>query len=764
MSKSLGLSVLIALLGLLVGCSSGMESSARSRYNHGNDMLAKGDLASAERAFMEARNDARGDQQLRYAAAFNLGMLHARKAEETSEEELQEALAELQKARSWFQDAAKVRSDDKDARINLEIVGHRAQILADQLNKGKNSLDARLNRVIEDERALRDQVRQLMEVVKASGAEADPVGFQEMFASLATQERVLLAEAGTISDLASDELALLDGQPEEQMEQQDKVRQMQLRALDAYLQSGRVAIDDARRSLRKLDGKRSHADATRALAHLKRAREQLADPVTTLKAIAGDQQQLFSHTLERSRLGNNEVNIDAPAGAVQQAPPWLNPEHLADRQGDVYDRTAEVLARFQAAKDTPPPEDPSSVDPKAARTLEMAALALPFLEGAVAAMSRARDELAKDGLLEAQEQEIEALRNLMRAIEHFSDLRNLIELTYAEQVGVVAILDPETAASDPELAKLPTLKRAQKSQEATERNIQRLVRMAALIAEELEQAKAQAAQQAEQAGGDPPDTSGTEQTFAQAEQLRYAAKLKLTAAEATLRAIAAGTPKKSEEPPLVLATDAQTDLEELRRIFYTIIEHLKELHRDQGETYDQTGTAQAAEDEARALALPPVAEQQAKHAALAEALADALEKQADAAAQSQEDGAAEEAEKFGNAAAEVRLALEAMKAATNTLSKATEDSATMSVDLSPALEDQPIAIEHIAAAIEILEPPQEQPPQEQDQQDQQQQEEEEISKQQAERRLQEVRDREAQRQRDREKRQAAPGGAVDKDW
>ncbi len=775
MSKRVRLSLLIclALCATALGqaCKGTMQSPARSRYNHGIDLMAQGDLVGAERAFLDARNEARGDQPVRYSSAFNLGMLHLRKADELELSEPQKAIEELDKAQSWFQDAARVLSDEMDARANLQIVARKRQVLADQINKGKNGLEAKLDRVIQDERALRDQVRGLMEAVKQASAEAEPIAFREAFASLAVAERVLMAEAGTISDLAGDELAGLDAQDPKEMQQQDLLRQMQLRGLDAYLQSARVALDDARRALRKLDSAQSHLRATAALAHLKRARAQLLDPVTALKGVAQDQSELLNHTGHRLTLGKPVLVMPGEAQPPrQEIPSWLSPDHLSERQVDALERCGEVLARFQAASSAPPPADPSAIDPQTARSLEMAGKAVPFLVSTVAAMELARDSLSGDKLESAMEQESDAMRNLLRAIEYFSDLRNLIELTYAEQQGVIAMLDPEIAKTIPELEEMETDKRASEARAATERNIDRLERMTALIQEELAKAAAEAEQ-----GGDPVPESVT-QTYDKAEAYRASAASKLALARIAFETIAEGKKLAADaDSPLALALSAQSDIEELRRIFYSIIEHLKELHRDQSETYDETGTAQAAESEERGSTAPRLAESQARHAAMTESLAQALRQQADAAAASEDPKAAAESEKFAAAAAELGSALEALAAAAKTLSQASEDAAAMSVDLSPALEDQPIGIQHIAAAIAILEPPQEQEQEQeqdeeennendQEQEQEQEQEQQEISEQQAERRLQEIRDREAQRQRDREKAQGAQGGGVDKDW
>ncbi len=746
-----------------IACGRNPTSKARTRYNDGIAWMASGDLEAASDSFIDARNTAGGDQNVRYSAAFNLGMLHVRKADDLELSEPDKSLQELAQARHWFQDAARVRSDDQDSRANLQIVDRKMQVLSDQINQGDNKLEALLDAAIESERGLRDQVRVLMEEVKAAGTQADPIEFRKAFSAIAVQQRELMAKVGTVSDLAADELAGLDGQVEEEMEQQDRMRQVQLRNLDAYLQFARVAIDDTRRALRKLDTKQSHSRATAALADLKRAREQLLDPITALKAVAQDQELLLQHTGAKLALSSQELVIPGEEKAPSRVPAWLSADHLADRQKNAMDRASQILAQFQAAANAPPPEDPSSIDPQTARSLEMAGKALPFLETSVAAMTVAHEKLQEESLEIALERESDAMRDLLRAIEHFSDLRNLIELSYGEQLAVVALLDPSAEAEA--LAKMTTEDRTKEGSEASLRNSDRLNRMRGLIEQELAQAKAKQGEEAT-----PEALKSVEQTYGMAETHRAATEASLVQLTELFAAIAAQQALEEEaKSPLELAKEGQKELEELRRIFYTIVEHLKELHRDQSETYDETGTVAAGDDEDRPATLPPIAAAQTKYAQLADALASALEKQADAAAQSEDPKAAQEAQKFASAAVEVRAALDAMKSASSTLDEAVAQLDTLSADLTPILEEQPVAIEHIAAAIQILEPPedqeQDQEDQEQDQEDQEgeQDQEDEMTKDQAEKRLQEIRDREAARQEEREDAQRVQSGGVDKD-
>ena len=208
-----------------------------------------------------------------------------------------------------------------------------------------------------------------------------------------------------------------------------------------------------------------------------------------------------------------------------------------------------------------------------------------------------------------------------------------------------------------------------------------------------------------------------------------------------------------------------------------MIEHLKELIRAQGETRDDTTTAQTEDDAGRAARLPGLIERQSTHGQLAEAIAQALASQADAAQQQGGQGGAPQGgptpQALGQAALEVRSALGSMQDATTTLTQARDQSQQLSYDIGPAIESQKTAVEHLENALRLLQPPQQQDKQDkQDQQQQQQQQQDQQQQQQqqqqqsADQQLQQVREREAQREREKRERERQAGGAdpVDKDW
>ena len=759
--RHLALAISVALM--VPACSAGGESSARKRYNEGVAALSKGDAEEASKAFLEARDQARGDGTLRFDAAYNLGLAHAAIADSKKDDQ-EAALESLRASAGWFRDAVRLRPEDEASRANLEIVLRRAQVLADQINKGKNGLEARLDRLIADQRSLRDDVRALVEQLGDASATAEPAAFSETFEELAANERALYAETGTVVDLAADELGLIGQKKDDELTQQDRVRQAQLQALDRYLQAARVSLDDVRRTLRKLDAPASHEQATVALERLKRAREQLLDPVAALQAASQDEMLLLQHTAMLAMSGKKGLSLEGAEATPEAAPSWLTPAHLAGRQRDIRERVADLTARFRAAVQSPPPAKPDDKpNPDAEKALAAAKEALPHLDDALKGMEATTSALDSKLLEQATDKEREVLAALFAAMERFAGLRQLIELAYGEQAQVVALLDPKAEATKD----LTTQERATKLGESLGRNVDRLTRLESLLGEEkarlLEQAQPQQGQPQQQ----PPqnDEQVAQQKAAIEAQFQAAEQHRKAALEATesLKALAARAVRGGQGGNAQqLAQTAQHEIEELRRIFFSIIEHLKDLLKRQGDTHDKTAEAQGKIGDDFLELLGPATDAQTEHAQLADSLAEALAKQADDAAASQDKKAAEQADRLGRAADEVRQAAAAMHQAQDTMTRARDDASSMSVDLKPAVEQQPIAMQHLEEAIKILEPPKQQPKDDKQQQNQQQQQQQQVSKDQAARKLQAIREREAKRRK--EKRGQPQTQSVDKDW
>ena len=732
----------LVVLLLVVACAKGEHRAAREHYNQGIELLGKGEHEAAEKELLEARNIAGVDPELRFRAAYNLGVAyaaHADKAKAGENPDLEKVLELTQRSVDWFSDAARLHKDDANTLANLAIMRARAQAIGDELRKGEGKLEARLDAVINDQRSVLDDARGAWLAIKQAGG-ADPLAQQGTLTHLADKERGIVAEAGVISDLAADEIETIGKKPEDQRNDEEKVRVIQLKNLDLYLVEGRNRIAEARRKLQELSAEQAVTRAESALVALKRAREQLLDPITVLREVARDELQLVQETL-------------AVAEATGEIPAWLDAPALADRQGGLRDRVEEVRARLAAAVDGPPPPDQK---PEQAKLLERVKAALPFVVEASAAMDRARQRLVDKKTKDAAPEERAALVALAKAIELFADLKQTIDITSEAQKQIVALLSPEAAKE------LPGPERARQTKEGLAQNVTRMGRIKELIADEVAKLAAQAAApadpaQQQQAEQQKQALEQQKQMLAQAETLRGEADKLIAQLDAAV---------KGNKDALTPAKAADAKLDELRRLFFSVIEHLQDLIRQQGETRDQTSTAHTEDDEKRAPKLPGIAGRQDEHGQLAKAITDALAAQGDAAAKAQEPQQKQQGQAMAAAADEVRLAQNDMADAKRILDKAANDK-TQSHNLDPVLKSQASAIEHLMNALKLLQPPQQQKQDDQQQQQQQQQQQDKKQDQQQQQQQggagQRARDEDARRQRERRERESG-GDTVEKDW
>ena len=755
--------------------------SARGRYNLGLSHLADGELEAAAEEFLAARDGAGPDPELRYRAAFNLGFALAAQAglggadhgiqwlgdEPTPEPPVteqdqspEEIIDTLRQSAAWFSDAVRLAPvGDEDARINLEVVSRWILQLADQLNQS-DRLEARLDRLIDDQRGLRDQVRRLLTDIAAEGAGTEPVGFTAEFEALASRERVLLAEVGDVIDLAAEERLHIEQAPEQERSPAQQSRAYQLAAVTDYLERARQSLSDARRRLRRLEGERGHRRVDAALAELKRAREQLLDPVTVLKAVTRDEQELVVHSRALAAFSEGTLSLE------RDPPAWLTAKHLEERQEDIAVRTGGVLSRFEAIAASDPSAASGPEAEAAKRMVAVAAEAVPILDSGLASMRAAISALESGDASAAVPEEQRAIEAVAEAIELFADVKSLIELAYGTQQGIVALLTPGEQSED------ETLTAAEREALATKLvadNQRRIDRLEALLEEEAASANAEA-------GEDADHRQALEQRYELAEALRARASDSLSRLADRVAEGAVADARSS-------AGETLEYLEELRRLFFSIVEHVAALLADQADTHDRSATLEAESSAAMgdeyAPAVGAVAERQRGHAGLGDELAAALAQQADAANTAAQPNAADAStapadpaagERLANAADEVRKASGRMLAAATMLADGAERAKTMSPILEPALEDQLAAMEHLENALKELVPPeQRQQPQGEDGQQgetgeaqPEAAEDEQMSQRQALRRLQAIRDREAERQRNRA--DHAAEDPVEKDW
>jgi hypothetical protein len=807
----------IAWLGWLVvsaGCI-GEHREARDRYNEGVAALAKADYEAAEKGLLDARSQAGVDPELRFRAAYDLGVAfaaHADQVKSGKDADLAKALELAGQAVSWFGDADRLRPGDADTKANLGIVRARVQALNDELRKGEGKLEVRLDRLIGEQRTVLDEARAAWLAIKQAGG-TDPLAEQPTLTHLADRERGIVAEAGVVGDLAADEIDAIGKKAEDKRSDEEKVRVVQLKNLDLYLMEGRTRITEARRKLQELAAEDGVARSEAAMVALKRAREQLLDPITVMRQIAQDELAVIQDTAQSDtralQLGSEAAPGGDAAGATGQPgkpphaapkgpgaaelPGWLAPAVIGERQGGVRDRLEEVRARLTAAADAPaappapappapgapkqltPPASAPAPDPKQQKLIERVKAALPSVGEASAAMDRARQALVQNQIKAALEHEQAALEALARAIEQFADLKQTIELAYAEHQELMRLLGPEAAKQ------LAAALRAKQTHEALSHNLARMPRLKELLAEEIAQlasgaaapgapqdpaaagSGAGSAQDPKQAEAQKQELEQQKQQLAHAEELRGQAQAALDVLDKALA---------TNKDPMPPANDADARLTELRKLFFSVIEHLQELIREQGETRDQTSAANGDDDFTRAPKLPGLIGRQDGHAATAKAITDALAQQADAAAkqpaQPGQPPHGPDAKALAAAAGEVRQAQGDMGDAHATLVKA-RDAKNATESLAPGVKSQGKAVEHLENALKLLQPPPQKNDKKNDKDQQQQQQQQQQKQKQQDPQPQQggagqrARDDDARRQRERRDRESKTD-PVEKDW
>ena len=748
---------------VIASCARGEHRAARVKYNEGVRELAKGDYAAAEASLIDARNQAGVDPELRFRAAYDLGVAYAAHAEQAKkpdpkggEPDLTQALDLEEKAVSWLFDAQRLRKDDADTKTNLAIARARVQALEDELAKGQNKLEARLDGLIEEQRGVLDDARTAwLDIKQAHGA--DPLAQQTALSHLADLERGILAEAGVVGDLAADEIDAIGKKPDDKRSEQEQVRIVQLKNLDRYLMDGRSRIAEARKKLQDLDAEAGVSRAETALVALKRAREQLLDPITVLRELASEQLELVQQTGTAAEREGGSL-LAKPQPDQGPLPAWLTPPALAERQVGLHARVEEIRARLAAAvasKDQPPPKDakPEQLEQRK-KLLERVAAALPHVAAASTAMDTAHGALVADKLDGGLDGERDALVELGKAIEQFADLKQTIDLAAETQHQVVTLLSPEAAKQ------LPPDERKRETADALASNLARMSRIKDLLAEQAGKlASAPPPKDPKQADAQKQQLEQAKQQLATAETLRADAEKALAATDAAI---------KAAKDPTASAKLAADKLDQLRELFFTVIEHLQELIRQQGETRDQTSAANADDDFTRAPKLPGLAQRETEHEAMAKAITDALAKQADAMqkqpAQGPPQAGAPSAKTLAQAADEVRLAQNDMTDTSVVLGKA--QTAKQSVSLKPAVDSEGKALEHLQNALALLQPPKQNKKHDKNQQQQQQQQQQAQQQQQQQQQGgagQRARDEDAERQRERQQRHATTD-PVDEDW
>ena len=208
---------------ILFACQPSLEeeNKARKRYNDAYVQLSSAKWKEAGTVFLEARDQAGQDQELRQDSAYNLGFSLAQQGIALEETEPEEASTLYEQSIAWFQDAIRLDESAKDARINLEVVLAKKRLLVDKLTQGDNSLEKRLETLTSDLRSIREQIRKLYSLIEDVGGNADSARFRSDLEGMAVKVRELQADASLIMGLADDEQINISNTPEEEREQEE---------------------------------------------------------------------------------------------------------------------------------------------------------------------------------------------------------------------------------------------------------------------------------------------------------------------------------------------------------------------------------------------------------------------------------------------------------------------------------------------------------------------------------------------------------------
>ncbi|MEE9281987.1 MAG: VWA domain-containing protein [Myxococcota bacterium] len=724
------------------------EPSPREAYNLGLEKLEERDLEEAERLFELARTRAGSDGEAHYRATYGLGWAEAAGADARLESEPAGALASLRLAADRFRASLRLRPGSEDARHNLEVVLQRARVLEDSLREqDASSLAESLDELSQRQRELVAGVRVSLALDDATD-EPGQRGLRERLRELSSRQRLILSDGDALAARADGERGQIEATPPEERQPEERLRAVQLDQLLQYLRRARERMGHARRELRRQRPERAHRRASVALDELKRARDQLRDPVQVLDALIAGALELGAYTRLYATSGSALPGSDR----VQERPAWLSAAYLGDALAVAAERSRELGARFSAglAQGAAPVE----LEVEGARLLAAVEEALPLVRTATWGLERARDAIGRDAALEALAGERDAVAALSAARELFLDLRGLIEASHADQQRLSAALDSEVEEPQQPASEIA---RALRGVQWT--NLGRSERIASLLDEDL--------------AALPPEESDEE---AQAQRERFLlAKRLVTLSETAMRDTIEELGMKRPELGRAArpAARALQSLEALRRLFFSIVERLRDTARRQLELNDATEQAVALEDPVPALG--PLIPRQAKLADTVGKLAGALEEQSrrppgDAPGGAQEGLSPEAQQEMTD---RLRRAAELVLAAQSPLQTAAEELAAEELEDVRGKQDQ--ALSHLLEAVALLTPPeadrgeggqqgqdpsaesgaggesarQEQPPV--------------VDPSQL---LQEVRDREARRRRERERdrRRSASAETVEKDW
>ena len=819
----------------------------REAYNRALPFV-QSDPDSAEKWLNRARRDAGGDGEIRYRSLYNLGWVSVSRADRQLEAEPKQALVHLEQAANRFRESIRVRPESQQARHNLELISRRILELTDALNKtDPKKLDARLDELIGK---IRDHQTEIQTCAQTAGEldQGVPEEARRPYRQLGVTQRQIISDMQRFAHDARQQVDSIQAKSDDEVTDAERLQTVQLTNMLGYIDEGLQRMKRARSLTRRLQAPRAFLRWAAALSDAKRARDQLRNPGELLGVLLSDASDVL-----RQSGAYHQAAGDAPNGLTPVRPVWLTSEYLAESQRAIHARTGELVDVFnqvvaaQAQQDEASSSAQATQDPQAAAAQRLVANmreTLPVVDAAVAYFELAASSMEHENVLASLELQMNGIDQLAQAAELFFDIRRLIEAIYRDERLIQEMI---RAAEPDDRQAVPA---ATTSQPFQEKNLVRCPRLQALIDQELSQLgepnQSPTPPAQDDTSSEPSPEDLQRERLQLATHLLEQVKISMEKIDQQIKGVAQGgavvdastqtaeealgssedsredappidaLPKddsvptelvraeQEEQPtrltPISLELNQAVDqIEELRRLFFSVVEHLRDTARRQADLYDETALQQKATPEQLPDEMGPLTDKQEQLGVLANEIAKALVEQGQQAAaqppagseaatgqpQQNAEEAIKDAEKFAKAAALVEQAGQAMAVAQGKMSElvdtpadpkpeTSEESKDVQSPLPAVLDEQSDALEKLLEALKLLDENQDQDQndenqQQQDQQDEQQnqdQQEEQQRQQQemsAQQLLQLVRDREAKRRKDKQKRGVGVGN-VEKDW
>ncbi len=760
------------------------DIGARELYNQAVVLIETEQWDGAERRLSVARQKAGADGSTRYRATYNLGWVEVKRADKLIGQQPEQALVHLKAAADWFREAVRLEPDEAAARENLEMVTRRILVLADALDKHDDTdVEKQLDELIRSQREITRLLQGTVERVVALEQPTLPESLKNEFRSLKVEQGMLLSRSEELALNLREETERLEALKDEERDAEQNMRLAQLRNVMAYLNRGGQRIAQARRQLRERQAERAYRRASAGLGELKRARDQLRSLIQLLRMVIDDAMLL---TRQTGQLSDASQQAPGASPGSRTAPKWLTVDYLQDFLTHVMDRTEEIALRMEvglkAGEDLPSLDSEKKNLPSEGEKRQRKALlfalkeGLPVMQESRDAFKSADEALSSQLYPKAYEAEGRATVLLLKARELFLDIRGLIEVIYGDEKAMKSLLTLEDKNRRVEFKEnLSLLGQLQPT------NLDRGKRLGGMLDRELEDVKSgegdPSAMNSEGESGD--DLDKRRQQLQLAKTLLDQVMKSFTDINGTIQRSKKTDPNKDEIQKLGGSVDRGIrQVEALRRLFFSILEHLKETALRQAVLADDTRDVATLTDESKIESrVAPLVPRQQELSKISREITGSLKKQSEQSPVSmggQAKGSQSPKQKSQDVSHRLGQAAEHVDAAREAMDKATQKMKAETKELKVIQESQATAVQELVEAIQLLKPhpkDQQQKQEEESQQTQQQaqaaakeQQKEQARQTDMRQLLQSVRDREAQRQREKRQRGSMGYAPVEKDW